>query len=229
MKWYVGIIIVLLFIGSIHAQEIDIYGYFEPQYSGMYFDDGFQQFHSNKLRVDLKSTEVKHTEFGANIIYVLYFGKKDWNILDFLPEDIVSTIPPEMEPMYQISFRDTLYLDNVYARVGFRRFAFTIGKQQISLGTGYFSNPTDVFNTKDAIDPTYEQPGHNGIRMDFLLKNRLSLMLLYAPIESDWEHSGKLARLKAGIGHFDVSMLFNETYNVTTDFYTLQRSVIPDP
>jgi hypothetical protein len=224
MKWYVGIIIGLLFIGSIHAQEIDIYGYFEPQYSGMYFNDSFQQFHSNKLRVDLKSTEVKHTEFGANIVYLLYFGKKDWNILDFLPEDIVSTIPPEMEPMYEISFRDTLYLDNVYARVGFRRFAFTIGKQQISLGTAYFSNPTDVFNTKDAIDPTYEQPGHNGIRMDFLLKNRLSLMLLYAPIDENWEHSGKLARLKAGFGHFDVSILFNEMYHNTTNFYTLQIS-----
>jgi len=224
MKWYVGIIIGLLFIGSIHTQEIDIYGYFEPQYSGMYFDDSFQQFHSNKLRVDLKSTEVKHTEFGANIIYLLYFGKKDWNILDFLPEDIISIIPPEMEPMYQISFRDTLYLDNVYARVGFRRFAFTIGKQQISLGTGYFSNPTDVFNKKDAIDPTYEQPGHNGIRMDFLLKNRLSLMLLYAPIEENWKYSGKLARLKAGFGHFDVSILFNEMYHNTTNFYTLQIS-----
>jgi len=222
MKWYVGIIIGLLFIGTIHTQEIDIYGYFEPQYSGMYFNDNFQQFHSNKLRVDIKSTEVKHTEFGANIIYLLYFGKKDWNILDFLPENIVSTIPPEMEPMYQFSFNDSLYLDNVYARVGFRRFAFTIGKQQISLGTGYFSNPTDVFNTKDAIDPTYEQPGHNGIRMDFLLKNRLTLLVLYAPIEEDWEHSGKLARLKAGFGHFDVSILFNEMYHTTTNFYTLQ-------
>ncbi len=224
MKWYVGIIIGLLFIGSIHAQEIDIYGYFEPQFSGMYFNNNFQQFHSNKLRVDLKSTEVKHTEFGANIIYLLYFGKKDWNFLDFLPEDIASTVPPEMQPLYQFSFKDSLYLDNVYVRFALRRFAITIGKQQISLGTGYFSNPTDVFNVKDALDPTYEQPGHNGVRMDFLLKNRLILMLLYAPLGENWEHSGKLARLKAGIGHFDVSILFNEMYHNTTNFYTLQIS-----
>ncbi|MCK4575816.1 hypothetical protein KAU34_05380, partial [candidate division WOR-3 bacterium] len=125
MKWYVGIIIGLLFTASIHAQEIDIYGYFEPQYSGMYFDDSFHQFVSDKFRLDLKSTEVKHTEFGANMIYLLYFGKKDWNILDFLPEDIVSTIPPEMQPLYQFSFKDTFYLDNIYVRFALRRFATT--------------------------------------------------------------------------------------------------------
>ncbi|MCK4234235.1 hypothetical protein KAX75_07380 [candidate division WOR-3 bacterium] len=224
MKWYVGIIIGLLFTASIHAQEIDIYGYFEPQYSGMYFDDSFHQFVSDKFRLDLKSTEVKHTEFGANMIYLLYFGKKDWNILDFLPEDIVSTIPPEMQPLYQFSFKDTLYLDNIYVRFALRRFAVTIGKQQISFGTGYFANPTDVFNTKDMLDPTYEQRGHNGIRTDFLFQNRLSLVVLYAPIEDTWKHSGKLVRLKTGIGHFDVSALFNEMYHVATDFYTLQVS-----
>ena len=31
-----------------------------------------------------------------------------------------------------------------------------MGKQQISLGTGYVWNPTDVFNIKELFDPTYE-------------------------------------------------------------------------
>jgi hypothetical protein len=207
---------------GILAQEVEIYGYFEPQYMGLYKDENYFQINSNKLRVDLKSKAVENTEFGANLIYLLNFGKKSWNIMDFLPDRVTSDIPIELYPLFQFTYRDTLYLDNVYARLSFNRFAITVGKQQISLGTGYFSNPTDVFNVKDALDPTYEQPGHNAVRMDLYLGTRLSLMALYSPIGIDWCNSGKLVRMKAGLGHFDFSVLVNEMQYVNTDFYTFQ-------
>ncbi|GAI23912.1 unnamed protein product, partial [marine sediment metagenome] len=54
----------------------------------MYYDSAFYQVNYNKLRIDLKSTAVKNIEFGANAIYLLYFGKKDWDIRDFLPEHV---------------------------------------------------------------------------------------------------------------------------------------------
>ncbi len=208
---------------AIHAQ-VDIYGYLEPQYSAFYFDSSYCQTNYNKLRVDLKSTVVRNTEFGANIIYLLYFGKKEWDLLDFLPDRIVSLIPPDMYPYYQFSFRDTFYLDNAYARLNIKRLALTIGKQQLSMGTGYFSNPTDVLNTKDALDPTYEQPGHNALRLDFYYGSRMNIMALYTPIEFDWKNSGKLLRVKVGIGHFDFSVSGHECQHTTTDFYTFQQT-----
>jgi len=222
--WRLALGSCLLVLGacSFSIAQVDIYGYFEPQFSGMYYDSAFYQVNYNKLRIDLKSTAVKNIEFGANAIYLLYFGKKDWDILDFLPEHIVSTIPSEMYPYYQLTFKDTLFLDNAYARMNIRRLALTVGKQQISMGTGYFSNPTDVFNTKDALDPTYEQPGHNAIRLDLYIGNRMNLMGLYTPIASDWEDSGKLVRAKIGLGHFDFSVLGNEMQYTTTDFYTFE-------
>lgn len=208
---------------ALHAQ-VDIYGYVEPQYSVFYFDSTYYQTNYNKLRVDLKSTAVKNTEFGANIIYLLYFGKKDWDLLDFIPDRIVSIIPPEMYPYYQFVFKDTFYLDNAYARLNIKRLALTIGKQQISMGTGYFSNPTDVLNAKDALDPTYEQPGHNALRLDFYVGSRVNLMALYTPIEFDWENSGKFIRAKAGIKRFDFSISGHEFQYTTTDFYTFQQT-----
>ena len=223
MKSYLIVFLMcMLTILGVSAQEVEIYGYFEPQYMGLYKDENYYQINSNKLRVDLKSKAVENTEIGANLIYLLNFGKKSWNILDFLPERVTSDIPIELYPLFQFNYRDTLYLDNVYARLSFNRFAITFGKQQISLGTGYFSNPTDVFNVKDALDPTYEQPGHNAVRMDLYLGTRLSLMALYSPIEMDWGNSGKLVRMKAGLEHFDFSVLFNEMQYNITDFYTFQ-------
>jgi hypothetical protein len=206
----------------VSGQPVDVYGYFEPQYNGIFLDDTYYQFHTNKLRVDLKSTAVANTEMGANVIFLLNHGRTDWNILDFLPHAISSLVPPELYPLFEFRYRDTLYLDNVYARLAMNRFALTVGKQQISLGTGYFTNPTDIFNTKDALDPTYEQPGHNGIRADILLTNRLSIMALYSPVEYDLENSGKLLRMKLGIGHFDLSLIASEQQYTITDFYTFQ-------
>jgi len=219
-RLYPGTWILVLATTVVYAQGLDIFGYFESQYNGIYFQDNYYQFQSNKLRVDIQSTAVKNTEFGADVIYLLYFGKKDWNLLDFLPDRVASSVPPDMYPLFQFAYEDSFYLDNVYARFYLSRFALTVGKQQISLGTGYFANPTDIFNTKDALDPTYEQPGHNAIRLDLMLKYRLQLMALYTPIEMDWENSGKFARIKVGLGHFDFSILGGEMQHVTTDFYT---------
>lgn len=215
--------ILLLSSVFVYAQ-VDIYGYLEPQYSAFYRNDNYYQTNYNKLRVDLKSTAVRNTEFGANIIYLLYFGKKEWNLLDFLPGRIVSLIPQDMYPYYQLTFKDTFYLDNAYARLNIKRLALTIGKQQLSMGTGYFSNPTDVLNTKDALDPTYEQPGHNALRLDFYIGSRMNLMALYTPIEFDWENSGKLLRAKAGIKRFDFSITGHEFQYTTTNFYTFQQT-----
>jgi len=224
MRNRIVLIITAVLLGTTaHAQKVDIFGYFEPQYNGIYFDGEYFQLQSNKLRIDLKSTSIANTEFGADVIFVLYHGKTDWNVLDFLSESIRSTIPEEMRPFYEIAFSDTLYLDNVYARFALNHFAVTAGKQQISLGTGYFANPTDIFNTKDALDPTYEQPGHNALRADFQPSPRLNFMALYSPVEFDLENSGKLIRAKLGLGHFDLSLLGCETQYTTTDFYTFEQ------
>ena len=215
-----------LFLGSCHLAfcQVELYGYFEPQYTTQYIDTTYYQSSYGKLRIDLKDTGIKNVRFGADIVYLNYFGKTTWNILEFLPAALTDSIPPEMLPLYQFSFRDTLYLDNAYVRLSIRRFALMIGKQQISFGTGYFSNPTDVFNSKDALDPTYEQPGHNAIRIEVYPMPRMSFTALYSPIASDWEYSGKLGRFKIGIGHFDISTIAYQYYHTSTDYFTFTQT-----
>lgn len=214
----------LLLLFDLAYGQVDIYGYFEPQYTGFYLDTAFYQLNYNKLRIDLQSTATKNIRFGANLIYSLNFGKTTWNLLDLLPQDITSSIPPEQYPYYQFTFNDTMYLDNAYARINVRRLAVIVGKQQISFGTGYFSNPTDVLNTKDALDPTYEQPGHNAIRLEIYPVPRVNLTAIYTPIASDWGNSGKLGRIKIGLGHFDVSAIGYVFQHTSTDFYTFQQT-----
>jgi hypothetical protein len=203
-----------------NAEELDIFGYFEPQYMFLYREGESYQLNSDKLRIDLRSS-VSNVEFGADLIYSLYYGKRSWNFLDFLPSGIGDEIPSEMRSYFGYTFNDTLYLDNAYVGMSNSRIAFTVGKQQVSFGTGYFSNPVDVINLKDALDPTYEQTGHNGARLDVMLSNRINIMLLYLPIEEVWKNSGKLFRLKIGLGHFDFALTGYEFRDQLTDFYSV--------
>ncbi len=203
-----------------NAEELDIFGYFEPQYVLLYRNGESYQLNSDKLRVDLQHS-VSGVEFGADLIYTLYYGKKNWNALDFFPDGIKSEVPEGMQSYFLFSFNDTLYLDNTYVKMSNSRVSCTFGKQQFSPGTGYFSNPVDVFNSKDALDPTYEQTGHNGGRMDIMFSSRTNLMFLYSPIEGDWTNSGKLLRFKIGLGHFDFTLSGYEFREQLTDFYSL--------
>jgi hypothetical protein len=117
----------------------------------------------------------------------------------------VETVPQAWRGFYVIPFEDRTFLDNAYARVTFEHADVTVGKQQISLGAGYVWNPTDIFNIKDILDPTYEQPGHNAVRLD-LPMGRYRISGIYAP-EDTWENSAKLIEFKGALGHFDYSLL----------------------
>jgi len=187
------------------SQQVEIFGYFEPQLMGAKIGNDFYQLSSNKLRVDLQLKASDNVSFGANLDYITYHGKTQWDILKFLPEAVAAEAPA-MIP-YIMPYENKNFLDNAFVKLSFKYADFTIGKQQLSMGTGYVWNPTDVFNKKDIIDPTYEQPGHNAFRVDLPIKNDFRITAIYAPTE-DWKYTDILLKLKGRIfSHFDFSLL----------------------
>ncbi len=205
-------------VGSF-AQKVDIYGYFESQFMPSVLKDEFYQLTTNKLRVDLESSPAGQVTFGANFDFISYFGRKEWNILDYLPGSVTKVIPQKQRRFFNLSYNDTIFLDNAYLKLSFRFVDLTLGKQQISLGTGYAWNPTDLFNFKDLLDPTYEQPGHNAIRVDIPIGNRWEVVTIYTP-EGRWGNSGKLIHLKGGMEHLDWSVIGIEKEWTFTDYLT---------
>ncbi|MBN2000769.1 hypothetical protein JW935_24685 [candidate division KSB1 bacterium] len=206
---FVGIILGYLF--SAAAQEkVELFGYFEPTGMGVKLDNKIQQLYTNKLRVDLKSKVGENVTFAANFDYITYHGQTLWNILDFLAPGVTDAVPPAMRGLYTIPFSDRHFLDNAYLKIAQKYFDLTVGKQQISLGSGYVWNPVDVFNIKDPLDPTYEQPGHNAVRLDVPLGTRYTLSSLYSA-DNSWENSAKLIQFKGRLLHFDYSLVVAET------------------
>jgi hypothetical protein len=206
-KWVIFILFFLLSVGLLKAKiDVDLFGYFESQIMGVNIHKEFIGLFSNKLRLDLRSEVANNITFAANFNCLLYHGKTVWNILDFLPDSVVAEVPEGMESFYAFPFSDRYYLDNAYIKFAFKYFDFIVGKQQISLGTGYVWNPVDIFNVKDYLDPTYEQPGHNALRIDVPLGSSFTLTALYGP-EDTWSASAKLLQLKGRIGRFDFAFI----------------------
>ncbi|MFC1476875.1 hypothetical protein ACFL6L_00235 [candidate division KSB1 bacterium] len=208
MKRAILLLIALKIFGlSLSAQEnVEVFGYFESQMMGAEIDNNFLQLFTNKLRIDLQSDLADNITFGANFDYITYHGKTEWNILEFLSPDITGTIQPNMAGFYVMPFSDRNFLDNAYIRLSFKYGDLTAGKQQVSLGTGYVWNPLDVFNIKDVLDPSYEQPGHNALRFDMPIGTRYSISALYSP-EDNWRNSARLLRFKGRISRFDYSLV----------------------
>jgi len=219
MNKFTGWIVFSLFLlfATSAAQTIDIFGYYEPQYMGVILDNEYSQLFSNKLRVDLQSNQIDNVTIGANFDYISYQGRTEWNLLDYFPDRIKNQVSPEFEDDFGYAYKDTVFLDNAFVKIAISKLDITLGKQQVSIGTGYAWNPTDLFNSKDIIDPTYEQPGRNAARFDIALSNRYTGTVMYLP-KNSWQNSGKLIKFNGKISHFDYSILYIEKMWTYSDF-----------
>ena len=206
-------LIIFLFT-VIASAQVDIFGYYESEYDHIQLANKSYNFSYNKLRLDLESRPSENVKIGANINFRLFNGKTEFNIFDFLPMDSGEingeTISSLSEPLL-----DEMYLDNIYLRTSFQLFDFTIGKQPISLGTGYAWNPLDIFNRKDLIDPTYEQAGINALRMEIPVMGG-TLDIIIEP-DSTWDMSSKLIQLKSSLCSFDFSLNGGKQYHLIPD------------
>ncbi len=208
----------LLLLPILLFGQSNFFGYFEGEFDQMKFANQTYNYGYNKLRLDFEARPDDAVTVGANINIQKYYDNISWNLLDFLSADIWQpTFGTEAE--FPIALLDTFYLDNVYLKAGFEHVDLTIGKQQISLGMGYAWNPIDIFNSKQLLDPTYEQTGVNTIRAEIPLKGRTSLDVILSP-GKDWNESAKMFQLKTGFGRFDV--------HGTVGQYTWKR-IIFDP
>ncbi len=204
--------------------QAEFFGYYETELdvariSGQQYNYGY-----NKMRLDLTAYPAESVTIGANLNIQRFSGQTTWNVLDFLPERIWKPFLGD-SAVFPITLPDTLYLDNVYIRLNFPFFDLTVGKQQISLGTGYAWNPVDIFNRKELLDPTYEQTGVTALRMELPLADRIGLDLILVP-EDSWENSAKMIQGKVGLGSFDLTASFAE-YNAPNPYWRLAPAIMP--
>ncbi len=206
----------LFFLSGFLFAQVDFFGYVETEFDAMRFKDETYGFGYSKLRMNFESMR-DDVAIAGNVNVQKYYGKTTWDLFDFLPDEIwkplfqPSGVPDSLwVTEFPLEIQDTLYMDNLYARMSFPKFDITVGRQPISLGSGYAWNPTDFFNQKSLMDPTYEQPGIMAYRLEIPFGYRGLLDIALAPDEN-WDKTTKMVLLKSGISAFDVSVSWTET------------------
>ncbi len=183
----------------------EFFGYFESEMDILQVGTEKYNFGYNKFRLGVEARPNDNVLIGANINAQRYWGKTSWNFFDF--------VPGYTENGYTMNFLlpDTIMLDNVYMRISFPLLDLTLGRQQISPGVGYAWNPTDIFNHKSLMDPSYEQTGVDVIRLYMPLGRRSSFSGIIQPSD-DFGGSTAQVAILAGLGHFDFGMNFTKQF-----------------
>ncbi|ACF12625.1 hypothetical protein Ctha_0154 [Chloroherpeton thalassium ATCC 35110] len=202
---------------SAEAQELNIFGYLEPQMMIVRQNKKWVQMSSNRLRVETRSVLNEQVSFGGNVIFLTYHGQTNWNFLDYLPSHLTKQIPAALQSGFAYTYQDSIFLDNAFLKIRFEQFDLTIGKQQLSFGTGYAWNPTNLFNVKNLTDPTYEQPGHNAIRADIGLTERSSLTAI-VQLEEFLRRSAAFLRWTFPLSRLDFSLIAAQKYWALSDY-----------
>ncbi len=192
-------LVLLLVVPFVVWAQPEFFGYFESELDIMQQGSQRYSFGYNKLRLDIESRPSDNILIGANFIAQKYWGKTNWNVYDFIP----GYADTELEDYYALP--DTLFLDNVYMKIAFPWLDLTLGRQQISPGVGYAWNPTDIFNKKSLMDPSYEQTGVEVIRLDIPISNRTTFGVIVQPSQT-LKTSTQQYTLSSGVGSFDFSL-----------------------
>ena len=223
------LILPILVLGSLPAAAeipLDLFGYYESELDVLFPREGggksFMQYH--KLRFDMAAAPSPRAAFAANYNYRIYFGKTELSVADFLPASVAEEIPAHLRGFYQVAFPDENYLDNAYLRLEFPLFDVTLGKAPVSPGAGYAWNPTDVFNRKDVMDPTYEKTGQNVLSVEVPLGRLTHLNGLVSP-GGEWDRFRWMVRMKSNRGQFDFSGCFATLLWAMTDYVQVPYSV----
>ncbi len=214
------LLICITVLATVLAAQVEWYGYFEAE--GDYFDlpAGNLYFGYSKLRVDFDAAPGENFRVGADVIYRNYNGQSTFNFMDFLPEELWPRLPTmDTLTYFPVALSDTMFVDNAYMEIYFPWFDLTLGRQQISPGVGYAWNPTDIFNIKDILDPTYEQSGVEALQIFIPLRWGLQLSSILQP-RSSWERTTRYYQLKGFLGQFDLSVVYAVSELMKTGLFT---------
>ncbi|MFP4548805.1 MAG: hypothetical protein ACLFQM_11795 [Fidelibacterota bacterium] len=204
------LLLLMLMCFGLAMAKVSWFGYYEFEADHAKSPKADILFNYNKFRLDFDTNPAKNIHIGGDIVYKMYGGKNRFNISAFLDESFYAGLPRAVVDQMNFVFTDSLYFDNLFMDFHHKYFELTLGRQQLPTGVGYAWNPTDIFNKKDILDPTYENPGVDAIQLNVPVGTKLSLRGIVQP-ENTRENSKQFIEAKTWLSFADVSLVYART------------------
>ena len=204
------LIILMVLCFELAMAKVTWYGYYEFEADHAKSPAADILFNYNKFRLDFDTNPTKNIHIGGDIVYKMYGGKTTMNIRSFLDKSFYTGYPKAVVDQMNFEFSDSLFFDNLFMDFHHQYFELTLGRQQLPTGVGYAWNPTDIFNKKDIMDPTYENPGVDAIQLNIPVGSKLSLRGIVQP-EDSRDNSRQFIEAKTWLPFADLSLIYGRT------------------
>ncbi len=161
-------IFLLIFTLFSRVNALEIFGYYENTLIQEYNDSGYDDLkNASKLRINFESVLDDELHFISNVILISHHLNPIYDLGSYLPQTVVEDLIQNGFPTDLEMEKNRIFLDNAYLTWRLSVLRLRAGRQQLSWGSGYSFNPTDLFHRKDMVDPTYEKEGVNAVRFDY--------------------------------------------------------------
>ncbi len=131
----------------------------------------------------------------------------------------------EQLPYSSLFSSTSVNLDRAVIKLYLPKMDIFFGRQPVAWGTGYAFNPTDLWNIKNATDPTAPKVGINALRAEIPLGDLAGLSLVTST-GNDFKHSSGGFRLKWYLGGFDMSISGISMMNADREMFGLKRKIV---
>ncbi|HMB00865.1 MAG TPA: hypothetical protein VKS21_07745 [Spirochaetota bacterium] len=127
----------------------------------------FQNANKLKLKLDKSFNRIN---FHSEINFSYYAGHTRLCLLEYLPQKQVKALSNLFgtnfsADVYNYNYNNRITVFRAYGVITLPRVSFFIGRQPVTCGTGYVWNPVDPVNKKDMLDPDYELPPLDALRV----------------------------------------------------------------
>jgi hypothetical protein len=213
--------------GVCKGQQLDLHGYFEHTLQGV-VGRGVEKteaglLDASKLRLDLASVSEEGWGFRGNVNFVNRQGALEFDISPYVPSSVRRDLEEAGAPTTFHLENSRIWLDNAFLFWTKDGFRVRMGRQQLSWGSGYGYNPTDLFHIKDPLDPTYEKEGVGALRLDYRWGIGGESGLIVVP-GKDARHSGLAVRLGTHLEQLGYDMVV--TLHQVQDSTGLDRTTL---
>lgn len=184
-------------------------------------DDALKILNTTRARVNVEGRPNSHTDFALSLVGNLYSGNTTVSLLDYFPDE--QAREASLPEAYMYEYENDLMVQEAFASLYLGDFMIRAGRQKYYTGTGYAYNPSDLFNTKNPLDPNYEYDGLDLLLVSAALPQGFDFdCALRAGDEA--RHCDVLAYLTGYAGYFSFGVQYSSLYREAMDYAAFNRT-----
>jgi len=199
------------------AKTINIQGYVENTTTVEYLEatDEESILNTTRARINLGGKPSKHIDYGIGLVGILYGGKTDYELTGYLP--VADAAAVNVQELFIYELKNDLFIQEAFVTLYLPHLRIRAGRHKFYTGTGYAYNPTDLFNRKNPLDPTYETNGIDAILVALELPKNTEIQGLIH-FSDNFSKTGYLGRVKTTLFGWDVAAQYTHVIKQRFDY-----------